>query len=66
VEIQGHGRTADKDRAMSFATMGDDIAVLLDHLKIPKTDLVGRSFGGAQPELSRNLPRNCYSTRRWS
>src|SRR5207302_1957256 len=47
VEMQGHGRTADTDRPMSFATMGDDIAALLDHLKIPKADLVGHSFGGA-------------------
>jgi pimeloyl-ACP methyl ester carboxylesterase len=41
VEMQGHGRTADTDRPRSFATMGDDIAALLDHLKIPKADLVG-------------------------
>jgi pimeloyl-ACP methyl ester carboxylesterase len=27
--------------------MGDDIAALLDFLKIPKADLVGHSFGGA-------------------
>jgi len=47
VELQGHGRTADTDRPMSFATMGDDIAALLDHLKIQKADLVGHSFGGA-------------------
>jgi pimeloyl-ACP methyl ester carboxylesterase len=47
VEMQGHGRTADTDRPMTFATMGDDIAVLLDYLKIPKADLVGHSFGGA-------------------
>jgi pimeloyl-ACP methyl ester carboxylesterase len=47
VEMQGHGRTADTDRPMSFTTLGDDIAVLLDHLKIPKADLVGHSFGGA-------------------
>jgi pimeloyl-ACP methyl ester carboxylesterase len=47
VEMQGHGRTADTDRPMSFATMGDDIAALLDHLKIPKADLAGHSFGGA-------------------
>jgi pimeloyl-ACP methyl ester carboxylesterase len=47
VEMQGHGRTADIDRPMSFATMGDDIAALLGHLKIPKADLVGHSFGGA-------------------
>ena len=47
VEMQGHGRTADTDRPMSFTTMGDDIAGLLANLKIPKADLVGHSFGGA-------------------
>ena len=47
VEMQGHGRTPDMDRPMSFATMGDDVAALLDHLRIPKADLVGHSFGGA-------------------
>jgi len=47
VEMQGHGHTADTDRPMSFATLGDDIAALLDHLKIPKADLAGQSFGGA-------------------
>src|ERR1039457_2787199 len=45
--MQGHGRTADTDRPISFATMGDDIAGLLDHLETPKADLVGHSFGGA-------------------
>ena len=34
VEMQGHGRTADTDRPMNFVTMGDDIAALLDYLKI--------------------------------
>ena len=47
VEMQGHGRTSDTDRPMSLATMGDDIAALLNHLKIPKADVVGHSFGGA-------------------
>jgi pimeloyl-ACP methyl ester carboxylesterase len=47
VEMQGHGRTADTDRPMSFATMGDDVAALLDHLRIPKADLAGHSFGAA-------------------
>src|SRR6185369_5938274 len=47
VEMQGHGHTADTDRPMKLETMGDDIAALLDRLKIPKADLVGHSFGGA-------------------
>ena len=47
VEMQGHGRTADTDRPMRFAMLGDDIAALLDHLKVPKADVVGYSFGGA-------------------
>ncbi len=63
VEMQGHGRTADTHRPMNFPTLGDDIAVLLDHLEIPKADLVGHSFGGAsalraaiqQPEKVRRL-----------
>jgi pimeloyl-ACP methyl ester carboxylesterase len=47
VEMQGHGHTADTDRPMSLAAMGDDIAALLDHLGIPNADLAGHSFGGA-------------------
>lgn len=47
VEMQGHGRSADTDRPMNWTTMGDDIAALLENLKIPKACLVGHSFGGA-------------------
>jgi pimeloyl-ACP methyl ester carboxylesterase len=32
VELQGHGRTADTDRAMSFDQLSDDVAGLLAHL----------------------------------
>lgn len=47
VELQGHGHTADTDRPLSFATLGDDIAALLDQLTIAHADVVGQSFGGA-------------------
>jgi len=47
VEMQGHGRTPDTDRPMSFTTLGDDIAALLDYLEIPSAYLVGHSFGAA-------------------
>src|SRR5271170_649050 len=46
VELQGHGRTADIDRDISSANLADDVASLLDHLKIPKADLIGYSMGG--------------------
>ncbi len=47
VELQGHGRTADSDRPLTMETMGDDIAALLDHLSIPKADVIGLSLGAA-------------------
>ena len=46
VEMQGHGRTADIERAISQEHLADDVAALLDHLKIPKADLIGYSMGG--------------------
>ena len=47
VEMQGHGRTADiEERAISQEHLADDVAALLDYLKIPKADLIGYSMGG--------------------
>ena len=46
VEMQGHGRTADTKRDISSENLADDVAALLDHLKIPKADLIGYSMGG--------------------
>ena len=47
VELQGHGHTADTDRPLSFETMGDDIAALLNQLNISRADIVGLSLGAA-------------------
>lgn len=47
IEMQGHGRTADGPRDMSYENFADDVAGLLDHLKIPQADLIGYSMGGA-------------------
>ena len=46
VEMQGHGRTADIDRDLTSENLSDDVAALLDHLKIPSADLIGYSMGG--------------------
>ena len=46
VEMQGHGRTADIDREFSSEHLADDVAALLDFLKIPRADLIGYSMGG--------------------
>jgi pimeloyl-ACP methyl ester carboxylesterase len=45
VEMQGHGRTADIDRNFSYENLADDIAAMLDYLKIKQADLLGYSLG---------------------
>ena len=46
VEMQGHGRTADIKRDLSYENLSDDVAGLLDYLKIERADLIGYSLGG--------------------
>jgi pimeloyl-ACP methyl ester carboxylesterase len=63
VDLQGHGRTADIDRPLTFEQMADDVAALLKQLKIEQTDVFGYSLGGKvglalairHPELVRRL-----------
>lgn len=45
-EMQGHGRTRDIPRAISYEGMADDVAGLLRHLNIDQADLLGYSMGG--------------------
>ena len=46
VEMQGHGRTADIKRDMTYENLADDVAALLDYLKIQNADIIGYSLGG--------------------
>ena len=47
VELQGHGRTADIDRAITPAALADDVVALLDHLGIDRAHVLGHSMGAA-------------------
>jgi pimeloyl-ACP methyl ester carboxylesterase len=63
IELQGHGRTNDIDRAFSFESMADDVAALLKEIRIDSTDILGYSMGGGvaqqvairHPSLVRRL-----------
>lgn len=45
-EMQGHGRTRDVSRELSYEGMADDVSGLLKHLKIDRADILGYSMGG--------------------
>jgi pimeloyl-ACP methyl ester carboxylesterase len=63
VDLQGHGRTADIDRPMTYENMADDVAALMTSLKLDKADVMGYSLGGGvalqvairHPEVARKL-----------
>src|SRR3954447_18851499 len=63
VELQGHGHTADVDRAFGYETFGDDLAGLVRDLDLGPVDLLGYSLGGGSslraaiqhPEVLRRL-----------
>jgi pimeloyl-ACP methyl ester carboxylesterase len=63
IEPQGHGRTADADRPITYEGMADDAAALLEHLDVGEADVIGYSMGGGtalqlalrHPQLVRRL-----------
>jgi pimeloyl-ACP methyl ester carboxylesterase len=46
VEVQAHGHTPDVDRPFTFEQDADDVAALLDSLKVAPADVFGFSNGG--------------------
>lgn len=46
LEMQGHGHTADINRPITFQSLADDVAGLLQYLKIDSADVLGFSLGG--------------------
>jgi len=63
VELQGHGRTRDIPRPLTYEGMAGDMAALLAALDVPRAHFVGFSLGGAvalhlaldRPELVDHL-----------
>ncbi len=63
VEFQGHGRTADIDRPLTYEQLVEDTAALMRYLDIEQADIVGYSLGGIvalglaieHPDLVRKL-----------
>src|SRR6266699_564287 len=63
IELQGHGHTADIERALRYELMADDIAAFIKHLGLEQVDIFGFSLGGGvglqtairHPELVRKL-----------
>lgn len=63
IELQGHGRTADIARALSYPALASDVAGVMRYLKLDSADVLGYSFGGtvafqlaiSEPKLVKKL-----------
>ena len=47
LEFQGHGRTNDIDRPITYPNLADDVAAFMDAVGIEKADVFGYSMGAA-------------------
>jgi pimeloyl-ACP methyl ester carboxylesterase len=47
LEFQNHGRTSDRDTPITYFNMADDVAALLDYLKVEKAAVFGYSMGAS-------------------
>ncbi len=57
LELQGHGRTADVDRPITYEAMADDIAAFMEAKGIETADVLGYSMGaGAAVQLAIRHP----------
>lgn len=45
IDSRGHGRSSRDDKPYGYDLMADDVVAVLDHLKIPRADIVGWSDG---------------------
>jgi pimeloyl-ACP methyl ester carboxylesterase len=47
IEMQGHGRTTDIDRPITYPNLADDVAAFMDSVGLAKADVFGYSMGAA-------------------
>jgi pimeloyl-ACP methyl ester carboxylesterase len=47
LEFQGHGRTTDIDRPITYPNLADDVAAFMDKVGVTKADVFGYSMGAA-------------------
>ena len=47
LEFQGHGRTTDIDRPITYPALADDVAAFMEAVDLPKADVFGYSMGAA-------------------
>ncbi|MGZ7096551.1 MAG: alpha/beta fold hydrolase, partial [Methanobacterium sp.] len=45
LELQGHGRTTDIDRPITYPNLADDLAAFMDAVGLSKVDVFGYSMG---------------------
>jgi pimeloyl-ACP methyl ester carboxylesterase len=46
IEFQGHGRTTDIDRRITYQNLADDVATFMDSVGLANADIFGYSMGG--------------------
>src|SRR5215211_5946830 len=57
LELQGHGRTTDIDRPITYPNLADDVAAFMDAVGLKKADVFGYSMGaGAALQLAIRHP----------
>jgi pimeloyl-ACP methyl ester carboxylesterase len=47
LELQGHGRTTDIDRPITYPNLADDVAAFMDAVGLEKADVFGYCMGAA-------------------
>ena len=75
LELQGHGRTTDIDRPITYPNLADDVAAFMDSVGLESADVFGYSMGAAtgiqlairHPERVRRLVSlsGAYDTEGW-